>query len=87
MVEKIRKALRITTLALDEDIEDAINACKRELHIAGVGRIEETDPLIVAAIKTYCRAEFDYCGKGEQYRKSFEALKIALSLSGDYDAE
>ncbi len=86
MVEKMRRALRLTGTALDDEIKDAIEACKKDLYIAGVEKIDETDPLIIAAISHYCRAEFDFCGKGEQYMKSYVNIKTALALSGDYNA-
>ena len=36
------------------------------------------------AVELYCKASFDFQGKGEQYQKSYEALRDSLSLSGEY---
>ena len=43
------------------------------------------EALITKAVKLYCRARSDFMGKGEQYSRAYEALKIALCLSGDYN--
>jgi hypothetical protein len=84
MLEKVKMSLRITHDALDSDISDTIDACKRDLSISGVEIIEDTDELIIQACKTYARAEYDFGGKGEKYKESYELLKQHLSLCGDY---
>lgn len=87
IVEKIRDALRISSKseAITTDIKDSIEACKLDLRAAGVKRIDEEDALIIRAIKLFCRADFNFNGKAEQYRQSYDLQKMSLSLDGDYN--
>ena len=43
MLEKVKLALRIKNNKLDDDITDLIDACKIDLSISGVKKIDETD--------------------------------------------
>lgn len=86
MLEKVKLALRIKSNKLDEEITDLIEACKIDLSLSGVRKIEDTDPLIQQAIKLYCKANFGLDNKdSEKYQKSYDMLKISLSLCGDYN--
>lgn len=88
MLEKVKLALRIKNNKFNDEIEDLINSAKLDLSIAGVRKIEETDPLIQQAIKIYCKANFGLDNKdSEKYQKSYELLKQSLSLCGDYNVE
>ena len=50
--------------------------------------LNEEDPLIIQAIKTYCKANFGLDNKdSEKYQKSYDLLKQSLSLCGDYNVE
>lgn len=42
------------------------------------------DALTRMAVKLYARWQFDYRGKGEQYRQAYESLKAVLSLCPEY---
>lgn len=86
MVEAIRNALRIKNSVFDDEITDLINACKLDLSISGIKIIEDTDPLIKQAVKTYVKANFGLDNKdGEKYMESYEAIKRHLALCGDYN--
>ena len=86
MLEKVKLALRIQSLKLDEEIEDLIEACKIDLSISGVRKIVEDDPIIQRAIIIYCKANFGLDNKdSEKYQKSYDLLKQSLSLCGDYN--
>lgn len=86
LTEKMRAALRIssTSKKITEEINDCIAACKMDLQDVGVKKLEETDALIIRAITLYCKAEFGYSDKSEQFWKSYECLKMHLSLSSEY---
>ena len=43
MLEKIKQSLRIKNNAFNDEIMDLINACKKDLEIAGVKNIDEED--------------------------------------------
>lgn len=87
LTEKMRAALRIssTSAKITEEIEDCIGACKADLRNDGVKVIDESDKLIIRAIKLYCKAEFGYNGKAENFRQSYDLLKARLSMSKEYN--
>lgn len=86
MLEKVKLALRIKNNKFDDEIIDLIEEAKSDLKLSGVAKIDDTDSLILRAIKTYCKANFGLANKdSEKYQKSYNSLKEHLSLSGDYN--
>lgn len=87
LTEKMRAALRISSTSekITEEINDCIAACKADLKNDGVKVIKETDELIIRAITLYCKAEFGFNNNAEQFRKSYDALKMRLALSVEYN--
>lgn len=86
MLEKVKLALRIKNNKFDHEITDLIEEAKSDLKISGVVKIDDTDYLILRAIKTYCKANFGLDNKdSEKYQASYESLKEHLSLCGDYN--
>lgn len=86
MLEKVKLALRIKSNILDSEIEDLILACKIDLSISGIKKIDESDSIINRAIILYCKANFGLENKdSEKYQKSYDLLKQSLSLCGDYN--
>ena len=84
MLEKARKALRLTTHAYDEELTDLIKAAKLDLGIAGVELPAEPDELLQRAILTYVRMHF---GKPDDYDRlaaSYDAQKGALQIASGY---
>lgn len=84
MLDKIKLALRIKSDAFDDEIKDLVKACRIDLHLAGVDRTRESDPLICRAIILYCKANFGYGDEKEKFHRSYQALRDSLSLAGDY---
>ncbi|WP_297634760.1 head-tail connector protein [uncultured Clostridium sp.] len=85
LLDKIKMRLRISHNKLDIEINDLIEAAKLDLKISGVNKIIEHDPLIIQAIKVYCKANFELDNKdSEKYLKSYNLLKEHLALCGDY---
>jgi hypothetical protein len=86
VLEKVKMALRINSNKLDTEISDLIEACKIDLSISGVRRIELTDPIIQRAIILYCKANFGLDNKdSEKYQKSYDLLKSHLALCSDFN--
>jgi len=86
MLLKVKEALRITHTHLDDELADLIESCKVDLSISGVKVIIETDPLILQAVKVYCKANFGLGNDdSEKYQKSYDSLKTHLALCGDYN--
>jgi len=82
MLEKIKLALRLTNNSFDAEVEALIAACKADLRIAGVIRIEDSDPLILQAVTLYCKGNFGFADIGEKYLTAYENLKTPLRLAG-----
>lgn len=86
MLEKVKLSLRIKSDVFNVEILEMIEAAKLDLSISGIGKINEADPLVQQAIKTYCKANFGLDNKdSEKYQKSYNMLKEHLSLCGDYN--
>lgn len=86
MEHEIKKALRITTDTLNDEIKDNIDAAKEDLCRVGV------DPgtggkLIQKAIELYCKWQFDFCGKGETFAESYRELRDSIRLSSQAGGE
>lgn len=88
MLEKVKLALRISHTALDNDILETITVAQNELVRAGVissKAMDETDPLIVQAIKTFCQSIYDANDKiREAYMESFKYQLDNLRKSNGY---
>lgn len=91
-VKSIRDSMRIRHSALDNDIRDNIGAATADMIRVGVNPYSDSarttlkdDKLIWKAIELYCKAQADYMGKGTQFEASYEKLRDALSLCGDYN--
>lgn len=90
MLEKIKLALRIDDDSLDQEIQDTIDAARADLKLSGIlgNKIVETDPLIIRAVKTFCKYEFCTDDKeADRYRESYSMIKTHLSLSIEYTTE
>ena len=87
---KIKNNLRIGHNALDDDLMDTVSSCLADLQVCGVQAPaledqQETDPLILNAIKLYCRKEFtDDPAKAAEYQKRYDALKSCLMMAEGY---
>lgn len=85
LLSKVKTTLRISHNALDDDLADCISACLKDLNVCGVQAPVPDDPLILNAVKLYCRAEFtDDTGKAAEYMVRYNALKSCLMMAGDY---
>lgn len=84
--EKIRRSMRITHTLLDEEIQNNINTALRDMRRVGVD-ITKEDALVDKACELYVKFQFDYQKKGDQFRKNYEALRDAMSLSKEYREE
>ncbi|MEK4581783.1 head-tail connector protein [Bacillus sp. FSL R12-0074] len=84
----VKKALRVSHDALNDEIEDLIEASRHDLMLSGVSGIkanDDEDPLIKRAIITYVKANFIPDAKeAERFQSSFNMLRNHLTLAGDY---
>ena len=85
MLESIKMALRIKSSVFDNEISELIDAAKLDLKISGIANINDEDPLIIQAVKIYCKVNFGDNKDSEKYKSSYDMLKQHLSLCGDYN--
>lgn len=92
MLDKVKLALRLSSTALDDEVTGLILAAIADLRLVGInlpedaGASSETlgDPLLDRAVVLYCKAEFGYNDEAERFRKAYDYLKCALSLSSEH---
>lgn len=87
LLDAVKKRLRISSSAFDDEVQDLIDAAKADLVLSGVGetKIIDTDPLIKRAVVVYCKAHFGWNNPdADRLQRSYEMLKEHLALAGDY---
>ena len=85
MFEKVKLALRVTTDAFDDEITDLINAACADLGIVGVtAESTSSDPLLIRAITTYCKAHFGEPDEYDRLKASYDEQKAQLITATGY---
>lgn len=85
MLEQVKAALRITTTAFDNDLNQLIDAALADLGIAGV-LFGMDDPLITRAVCTYCamnRISIDPSQR-DWLKRSYDEQKAQLQTATGY---
>ena len=84
-LEKIKLAIRRSHGKLDEDLQADIDACLADLRRVGIVHAGEEDPLILAAIKNYCRStNTDDPDKAAEWLRRYEAQRSSLMMAEGY---
>lgn len=81
--ESIRKKMRISHNKMDDEINDNIKAARLDMSRVGIDESKDNS-LTDKAIELYCKAQFDYLGKGEQFQNNYEKLRDSMSLAEKY---
>ena len=85
LLDKIRETLRITHNKLDNEIQDMIEACKNDMIISGISKIDEEDPLVLQAIKVYCKREYESdMNKRDRYDLAYDNIIKHMGLTKEY---
>ena len=91
MLTAVKLALRITTTAFDDELNQLIEAAKTDLGIAGVTvpvtTQSDLDQIIQRAIITYCKLNFGELDRVEMYdrlKSSYDEQKAQLSMATGY---
>lgn len=84
MLTKVKLALRITTNAFDDELNDLIEAAKTDLGIAGVVVPAEIDAIVTRAIITYCKCHFGQPDDYDRLKNSYDEQKAQLSMATGY---
>lgn len=83
-IDKIKMALRITTSAFDDELNDLIEAAQSDLGIAGVTLPAELDAICNRAIITYCKVHFGEPDEYDRLKASYDEQKAQLSMCTGY---
>ena len=77
-------ALRITTEAFDDELEDLIEAATADMRLAGITNDETDDPLVRRAVITYCRLNFGQPDDYDRLKASYDEQKGQMRESTAY---
>lgn len=80
----VKMALRVTTDAFDTEVSDLIDAALLDLGVAGVTNDDETDALVLMAVKTYCRLHFGGPEDFDRLKSSYDEQKAQMSMATGY---
>lgn len=84
-IEKVKRYIRISHNKLDTEVADDIDECLADLISVGLVAPDETDPLILAAIKNHAKANFlDDTAESAEYLTRYEKQKASLMMNDDY---
>lgn len=87
MLDKVKLALRLTTDAYDEEIQQLIDAAVADLGIAGIdAAFMRNDALIIRAVITYCRVHFGSPNDYDRIKASYDEQKAQLQSASGYGA-
>ena len=87
-LDKVKVALRVSHTKLDTDIQDSIEGCLVDLKIHGIVHADDSDPLILNAIKLWCRSvHTDDTTKAAEFLKRYNALRDCLKVAEGYGWE
>lgn len=88
LLNKIKKSLRVSANAFDEEVQDLIDAARHDLMLSGVSKVKadsDTDPLICRAITVYVKANFGFDNPdADRLQQSYNMIKTHLTLSQEY---
>lgn len=85
ILEKIKKSIRRSHNKLDDDLMDDISGCLADLKVVGIVHAGEDDPLILNAIKLWCKALYtEDTARAAEYRERYESLKSCLMVAEGY---
>lgn len=88
MLDKIREAMWITTNDFDAELTSLIERACADLGVVGVEATAETeDPLLLAAVATYCRLNFGSPDDYDRLKRSYDEQKAQLITCTGYGME
>lgn len=84
LLDKAKKALRLTTSAYDDELNDLIGAAQLDLGVAGVVLPAELDTLCQQAILTYVKANFGKPDDYDRLKAAYDEQKAQLRTATGY---
>lgn len=84
LIRRLKRSIRVKSESAEEEIEELAEACLVDLRLAGVIVTDQTEPLCSQAIKLYCKSHYGYDSDTDRFKASYESLKMAMALCGEY---
>ena len=84
LLAAVRLSMGITVGAYDMEIGGLIESAILDLQLALGKTVDTSNPLIIQAIKTYCRMSFRSPADYDRLRASYEAQKGQLQITTGY---
>lgn len=84
MLTDVKLALRITTEAFDDELNDLISAALLDMGVAGVTNNDTADALIKRAVITYCKLHFGEPDEYDRLKASYDEQKAQLVTATGY---
>ena len=86
LIEELKRIVRVRTADAELELQGLVEACKKELELAGIYG-DETDPLYRQALRLVCKSHYGYDVDSVRVQGAFGSLRDAMALSGDYTKE
>ena len=74
LIEELKRIVRVRTADAELELQGLVEACKKELELAGIYG-DETDPLYRQAIRLYCKSLYGYDEDTERFQAAFGSLR------------
>lgn len=93
ILQKVKTALRVSISSFDDEINDLIEAAKKDLGVAGVrnesieANVDPSDALIIRAIILYCKLYFGEPSTSDHWKslkEAYDEQKAQLSMATGY---
>lgn len=90
VIKRVRKSLNIKSASFDDELADLIAAARADMIDSGIPREvanDDNDPLVVQAIKAYCKAD-QYSEEpqiAQGYQATYKSITDKLSLKHGTD--
>ncbi len=87
MLDLVKKALRITTDAFDDELQQLIDSALIDIGFGGaVSEVltEDGDPVVKQAVITYCKMNFGLPEDYDRLKRSYDEQKAQLGTATGY---
>lgn len=85
MLALVKKSLRVSSAAFDEEVNNLIKSAILEMQRVGIV-YDENNEMIQQAVIQFCKSRFGYDNKeADRFERNFNDMVKAMSLSGDYN--
>ena len=80
MLELVKKALRVTKSAFDDELNMLIAACLQEMAAMNVNVAEPYDEQVKAAVVAYCKWQFGNNEDKDQWREIYDRKLAEMKM-------